>query len=79
MVENSVGMNSRNFIKCVVYKVDDYSIHPLEEWTCIKDEHEVDGKIKEHDQWCRVRTRILGRGNRYRLLLGKLITFISIE
>jgi hypothetical protein len=29
---------------------------------CRKDEQDVDGKIKEHAQWCRVRTRIMGRG-----------------
>jgi hypothetical protein len=30
-------------------KGEDYSIHTLIEWGCRKDEHAVDGKIKEHD------------------------------
>jgi transposase InsO family protein len=37
-----------------------------------------DGKSKEHAQWCRVRTRILGRGSGYCMLPGQSITLINI-
>jgi hypothetical protein len=33
------------------------------EWSCRKDEQDVDVKIKVHAQWCRVRERILGKGS----------------
>jgi hypothetical protein len=46
-------------------KAEDYSIHSSIEWSCRKDEQDTDGKSKEHAQWCRVRTRILGRGSGY--------------
>jgi transposase InsO family protein len=38
---------------------------------------DVDGKIKVHAQWCRVRERILGRGSGYCMLASQHITLIS--
>jgi hypothetical protein len=60
-------------------KVKYYSIHTSIEWSRRKDEPNIDGKIKEHDQWCRVRTRILGQGSGYCILPSKSITFIKTE
>jgi hypothetical protein len=50
-------------------KEEDYSIYTSIEWSCRKDEHDVDGKRKVHAQWCRVREIILGRGSGYYMLL----------
>jgi hypothetical protein len=45
-------------------------------WSCRKDKQDVDGKIKVHAQWCRVRERILDRDSGYYMLLGQHITLI---
>jgi hypothetical protein len=58
-------------------KAEDYSIHSTE-WSYRKDEHDTDGKRKEHAQRCQVRTRVLGRGSGYNKLPGQSITFISV-
>jgi hypothetical protein len=49
-------------------KVEDYSIYTSEEYSCIKDEQDIDGKIKVQVYWCQVRERILGRGSGYCML-----------
>jgi hypothetical protein len=64
--------------KCGIARSEDYSIHSSTEWSCRKDEHDTDGKIKEHAQWCRVRIGIMGRGSGYNMLLGQSITFINV-
>jgi hypothetical protein len=35
-------------------KAEYYSIYTSTEWSCRKDEHDADGKIKVHAQWCRL-------------------------
>jgi hypothetical protein len=35
-------------------KAEDYSIYTSAEWSCRKDEHDVDGKSKVHAQWCQI-------------------------
>jgi hypothetical protein len=59
-------------------KVEDYSIYTSAEWSCRKDEHDIDGKNKDHAQWCWDRERILGRGSGYCMLSGQQITLIDI-
>ena len=44
-------------------KAEDYSIYTSTEWSCGKDEQDIDGKGKVHAEWCRDRARILGRGS----------------
>jgi hypothetical protein len=51
-------------------KVEYYSIYTSTEWSCKMDEHDVDGKIKVHSQWCWVKERILGIDSGYCMLLG---------
>jgi len=48
-----------------------YSIHISTNWSCRKNEQDIDGKEKKHAQWCQVRTRILGRGDGDCMLLGQ--------
>jgi hypothetical protein len=60
-------------------KEEYYSIHTSAECSYRKDEQYTDGKIKEHAQRCRFRTRILARGNGYIMLLGQSIILISTD
>jgi len=59
-------------------KVKEYLIHTSIEWSCKKNEQDIDGKGEEYAQWCRLSIIILGRGSGYCMLLGKSITYISI-
>jgi hypothetical protein len=52
-------------------KEEDYSIYTSTKWSSRKDEKNVDGKIKVHAQWCRVREIIMGRGSGYCMLPGQ--------
>jgi hypothetical protein len=60
-------------------KAGDYSIYTSTKWSCKKNEHNVDGKIKVHAQWCRVRTRIMGKGSGYCMLHGQSSTLASLD
>jgi hypothetical protein len=43
--------------KCGIERNKNTPYTPQVKWSCRKDEHDVDGKSKEHAQWCWVRTR----------------------
>ena len=40
--------------------IENNSIYTPTKWSCRKDEQVADGEGEEYDQWCRIRTGILG-------------------
>jgi hypothetical protein len=64
--------------KCSIERKKTSPYTPQHKWSCRKDEQEIDGKIKVQTQWCRVRTRFLGRGSGYCMVPGQSINLINI-
>jgi len=58
-------------------ETEDNSIYAIVEWCCRENEHDIAEKIKEYDQWCMFRAKILDRGSDNYMLLDQLITFIN--